>query len=119
MKKTFTFLILVTTFTIFASNAKCIVSKENFMFEKCNVQSFRMNNVRDFGAIGNGKTKDTAAFYMTNMEKIYFQDVKINWDTNSPNRKYGIMAENSEIAEINSSCNFRKPMKLSSKENNL
>ncbi|MBO4631401.1 MAG: hypothetical protein J5858_05715 [Lentisphaeria bacterium] len=110
-----------------------------------------MNNVCDFGAAGDGRTKDTAAihcgdirdivfsavklkyrggedveegpgliyaefgsrnapaaFHLTNVEKVVFHDVQIDWESNSPNWN-GVMAVNTEIAEINSGCDFGKP----------
>ena len=42
---------------------------------------------------------------------VRFRDVRIVWDTDSPNWKYGVMAENTDIAEIGSGCDFGKPVK--------
>lgn len=50
-----------------------------------------------------------AAFHLVNGEKITFRDVKIEWDTDSPNWKYGVMAENSDPLTITSDCDFGKP----------
>ena len=50
-----------------------------------------------------------AAFHLANAEKITFRDVQIEWDTDSPNWKYGIMAENSDPLTIASDCDFGKP----------
>ena len=36
-------------------------------------------------------------------------DVKIEWDTQSPNWKYGIMAIHSGPIEINPECDFGRP----------
>ena len=58
-----------------------------------------------------GTKNAPAAFHLTNAKKVFFQDVKIEWATDSPNWKYGLMADNSEIAEINSGCDFGKPLK--------
>ena len=58
-----------------------------------------------------GTKNAPAAFHLTNAEKVVFRDVTIDWATDSPNWKYGLMAENTEIAEINSGCNFGKPLK--------
>lgn len=54
-----------------------------------------------------------AAFHLANAEKITFRDVQIEWNTDSPNWKYGIMAENSEPLTIASDCNFGKPNLIS------
>ena len=53
-----------------------------------------------------------AAVHIANATKLIFRDVRIQWNTKSPNWKYGIMAENAEILEINSGCDFGRPMKL-------
>ena len=57
-----------------------------------------------------GTRNAPAAFHLTNAEKVRFRDVQIDWESDSPNWKYGIMAVNTEIAEINSGCDFGKPM---------
>ena len=59
-----------------------------------------------------GTQNAPAAFHLTNTEKVTFRDVKIEWDTDSPNWKYGIMADNSELPEINSECDFGKPHRI-------
>ena len=51
-----------------------------------------------------------AAFHLTNAEKIIFRNVRIQWDTSSPNWKYGILAENAGISEINAGCDFGRPL---------
>ena len=55
-----------------------------------------------------GTKNAPAAFHLTNAEKVFFQDVTIDWATDSPNWKFWLMAENSEIVEINSGCDFGK-----------
>ena len=57
-----------------------------------------------------GAKNAPAAFHLTNAEKVRFRDVQIDWESDSPNWKYGIMAVNTGIAEINSGCDFGKPM---------
>lgn len=57
-----------------------------------------------------GTKNAPAAFHLTNAEKVRFRDVQIDWESDSPNWKYGIMAVNTEIAEINSGCDFGKPV---------
>ncbi len=58
-----------------------------------------------------GTKNAPAAFHLTNAEKVVFRDVTIDWATDSPNWKYGLMSDNTEIAEINSGCDFGKPLK--------
>lgn len=54
-----------------------------------------------------------AAFHLANAEKITFRDVKIEWNTDSPNWKYGLIAENSGILDFSESCDFGKPNLIS------
>ena len=56
-----------------------------------------------------GTKNAPAAFHLTNAEKVTFRDVKIEWDTQSPNWKYGVMAIHSGQIEINPECNFGRP----------
>ena len=51
-----------------------------------------------------------AAFHLANTEAVRFRAVRIVWDTDSPNWKYGIMAENAEIAELDTGCDFGRPV---------
>lgn len=48
-----------------------------------------------------------AAFHLANAEDITFRDVKIEWDTDSQNWKYAIMAENTQKPQIDG-CFFGK-----------
>jgi len=57
-----------------------------------------------------GTKNAPAAFHLANAEKVIFRDVQIDWESDSPNWKYGIMGVNTEITEINSGCDFGKPM---------
>jgi len=57
-----------------------------------------------------GAKNAPTAFHLTNVEKVRFRDVQIDWESDSPNWKYGIMAVNTGIAEINSGCDFGKPV---------
>ena len=56
-----------------------------------------------------GTSNAPAAFHLTSTEKVTFRDVKIEWSTDSPNWKYGVMSVNSEPPEINYECKFEKP----------
>ena len=56
-----------------------------------------------------GTKNAPAAFHLSNAEKVTFRDVKIEWDTRSPNWKYGIMAIHSGQIEINPECDFGRP----------
>ena len=56
-----------------------------------------------------GTKNAPAAFHLANAEKVTFRNVKIEWDTQSPNWKYGIMAIHSEPVEINPECDFGRP----------
>ena len=58
-----------------------------------------------------GTKNAPAAFHLANAEEVTFRDVKIEWNTDSPNWKYGLFAENSEILEISDGCDFGKPIK--------
>lgn len=62
-----------------------------------------------------GTKNAPAAFHLNNVENMIFHDTRIEWNTDSPNWKYGIMAENSGITEINSGCDFGKPLKINEK----
>jgi len=53
-----------------------------------------------------------AAFHLANAEKVIFRDVIIQWNTSSSSWKYGILAENAGISEINTGCDFGKPLKI-------
>ena len=57
-----------------------------------------------------GTRNAPAAFHLANAEKVVFRDVQIEWESDSPNWKYGIMAADSGITEINSGCDFGKPV---------
>ena len=59
-----------------------------------------------------GTQNAPAAFHLTNVEKVTFRDVKIEWYTDSPNWKYGIMAKNSGPLEINAECDFGKQNRI-------
>ncbi len=57
-------------------------------------------------------TDAPAAFHLTNAEKITFRNVKLEWDADSRNRKYGIMSENADLLTIGPECDFGKPNRL-------
>lgn len=59
-----------------------------------------------------GTRNAPAAFHLTNVEKVTFRDVKVEWNTDSQNWKYGIMAENSGPLEINAECDFGKQNRI-------
>ena len=46
-----------------------------------------------------------AAFHAANAEKLTFKDIRIDWDTASPNWKYGILTERCSEVEL-SRCDF-------------
>ena len=52
-----------------------------------------------------GTKNAPAAFHLTNAEEITFREVKIEWNTDSPNWKYGLMAVNTQKPLIEA-CNF-------------
>ena len=51
-------------------------------------------------------TDAPAAFHMANGENVTLRDVTIQWDENCLNRKYGVMAENTDPLTIHPECDF-------------
>ena len=56
-----------------------------------------------------------AAFHAANAEKLIFDDVRIEWDTASPNWKYGIFTDNTDPVEICDSCQLGRKNFLNGK----
>ena len=55
-----------------------------------------------------------AAFHAANVEKLIFSDVRIDWDTDSPNWKYGILTERCSEVEL-FRCDFGRKNSINGK----
>ena len=55
-----------------------------------------------------GTRNAPAAFHLANAEKVVFRDMQIDWESASPNWKYGVMAIHSGPVEIGPECDFGK-----------